>query len=154
MISRARLLEAVTILMLGVLYFLRYAKYAVMSAHIASTCRVPFVDIRSCAHKRRSLNVTWRCACACVMNPNRFETTYRGGFGGIGSIRIDDAVLTQLNRLDLDLWRSTNRPLILSLFLLLLLSSSSCSSSSSSSAFLHFICEYCTFSSYYPSQIA
>ena len=37
-----------------------------------------------------------------VMSPNRFETTSRGGSAGTVSIRIDCAVWTRFNRLDLD----------------------------------------------------
>ena len=68
-------------------------KRAPTSTRVSS--RVPSVNIRAHAHKRRSLNVTWRCACACVLSPNRFETTSRDGFGGHGSIRIDSAVRTR-----------------------------------------------------------
>ena len=48
----------------------------------------------------------------CVMSPNWFETTSRGGFGGAGYIWIDGAVWTLLNQLDLDPWSSADRPLV------------------------------------------
>ena len=84
------------------------SKCARTSAHVSS--RVLYVGTLARAHKRRSLNVTRRCACACVMSPNQFETTSRGGFGGTGAIRIDGAVQTRFNRLDLAPWCSANRP--------------------------------------------
>ena len=102
------LLEAVTILKLGVC--------AISKCAVTSTCvssKVPFIDISAHVHKRRSLNVTWRCACTCVMSPSQFETTSKGGFDGIGSIRIDGAGQMQFNQLDPDLWCIVDRPLVI-----------------------------------------
>ena len=47
----------------------------------------------------------------CIISPNRFETTSRGGFGGTSLIRIHGAVRTRFSRLDPDLWCSAARPL-------------------------------------------
>ena len=71
--------------------FLCCAKCALLNARASS--RLPLVDIRALASKRRGLNVTWRCACACVINPNWFEAT---------SILMEGAVQKQFNWLDVD----------------------------------------------------
>ena len=97
-------MEAAVNLMLGVCAM---SKCDLTSAHISS--RVPSVDIRAQVHKRWSLNVTWRCACTCVISPNPFETTSRGGFGGTSSIWINSAVRTRFNRLGQDPWCSADR---------------------------------------------
>ena len=66
------------------LVFCAMPKHAPTSACVTS--RVPSVDINAHAYKRVSLNVTWRCVGVCVLSPNWFKTTSRGGFCGTRSI--------------------------------------------------------------------
>ena len=70
-----------------------------------ASSRVLSVDIRAHTNKRWSLNVMWRSACACVMSPNQFETTFPlRGFQWNWFDPDRRCKRTRLNGLDLDLW--------------------------------------------------
>ena len=71
----------------------------------------------------------------CVISPNWFKTTSRGGFGGTGSIRIDSAVETRFNQLDPDPWCNANRPLYYDCTILLLIDVYTCTTTSLNNQF-------------------